>query len=140
MAMTATAHISRRTTPHQPRRTWRDRWNGFALRHFRSVQTATFQQLHDALPLTAPERHDLEAPAMEAAFMRLAVDHPDAVTPSDGGRQARDADRETTLLAACDLWFRDIHGPEHRWQPGTVASYHRLLDDVRAAFHPGGDA
>ncbi|MFD4258181.1 hypothetical protein ACFWR9_11260 [Streptomyces sp. NPDC058534] len=138
--MTAMTHISRRTTPRQPRPTLRARWDGFALRHFRRVQAATFQQLHDALPLTAPERHDLEAPALEAAFMRLAVDHPAEVTPSDGGPAARDADRETSLLAACDAWFRDNHGPEHSWHPTTIASYHRLMDDVRGAFHPGGDA
>ncbi|WND34010.1 hypothetical protein RI578_06740 [Streptomyces sp. BB1-1-1] len=137
--MTATMHIGRRTTPHRPRLTWRARWDAFALRHFRRVQAAEFRRLHDALPLAAPERHDMDAPALEAAFMRLAVDHPAAVTPSDGGPAARDADRETGLLAACDVWFRDIHGPQHRWQPGTVAAYHRLMDDVRHAFHPGGD-
>ncbi|MET9158243.1 hypothetical protein ABZX56_10985 [Streptomyces parvulus] len=138
--MTAMTHISRRTTPHHPRATLRARWNGFALKHFRRTQAATFQQLHDALPLAAPERHDLEAPALEAAFMRLAVDHPKEVTPSDGGPAARDADRETGLLAACDAWFRDTHGPQHRWPPQTIAAYHRLMTEVREVFHPGGEA
>lgn len=142
MAMTATMqHISRRTTPRQPRPTLRARWSAFVLRHSRHAQAAEFQRLHDALPLTAPERHDLDAPALEAAFARLAVDHPDRVTPADGGLLARDVDREQQLIATCDRWFREAHpGPEHRWHPMTVTSYQRLMADVRACFHPvGGD-
>ncbi|MEU7403847.1 hypothetical protein [Streptomyces sp. NPDC044948] len=138
--MTAMMHISRRTTPHHPRPTWRARWEAFRLRHSRGALDAYFEQARLARPVTDPHRHAWENPALEDAFNRLAADHPEAVTPADGGRQARDADRETTLLAACDTWFRDVHGPEHRWQPMTVASYHRLMDGVRAALHPGGDA
>ncbi|MEU3899790.1 hypothetical protein [Streptomyces sp. NPDC045251] len=137
--MTATTHISRRTTPRQPRPTLRARWDAFALRHFRRVQAATFQRMHDALPLTAPERYDLDSPGLKAAFARLAADHPDAITAAVD-RAALDADRETALLAACDAWFRDIHGPEHRWHPMTIAAYHRLMDDVRGALHPDGGA
>lgn len=137
--MTATLHIGRRTTEHRPLITLRQRWGAFALRHFRSVQTATFQRLHDGLPLDDPNRHSLDAPALEDAFARLAADHPDAVTPADGGLAARDTDREQLLLATCDAWFREIHGPEHRWSPRTITSYERLQADIRSCFHPGGD-
>lgn len=137
--MTAMAHISRRTTPHHPHGSLRERWDAFALRHFRRTQTAFFAELHDALPLTDPDRHALDAPALEDAFARLAVDHPEAVTPADGGQAARDADREVMLLAVCDRWFREAHaGPEHRWPPMTVVAHQRLMDNVRACFHPGG--
>lgn len=139
--MTATVHIGRRTTPHHPHLSLRERWDAFALRHFRRTQAAFFAELHDALPLSDPDRYALESPALEDAFARLAVDHPEAVTPSDGGQAARDADREQLLVATCDQWFREAHpGPEHRWHPDTIASYHQLMDEVRACFHPGGDA
>jgi hypothetical protein len=36
--------------------------------------------LHDALPLSDPDRHDLENPALEAAFRHQAADHADAIT------------------------------------------------------------
>ncbi|MFF3884105.1 hypothetical protein [Streptomyces sp. NPDC001914] len=136
--MTATMHIGRRITPLHPLATLRTRWNAFALAHFRRVQTAYFQQLHDALPLDDPDRHVLDAPAFEAAFAGLAVDHPDKVTPADGGQAARDADREQLLLAACDAWFREIHGPEHRWSPRLLSRYERLMVSVSTCFHPGG--
>jgi hypothetical protein len=140
MAMTATMHISRRTTPHHPHTSLRHRWHDFRLRHFRRVQTAYFQGLHDVLPLDDPDRHALDAPALEDAFAQLAADHADRVTPADGGAQARDADREVLLLATCDAWYRDIHGPEHRWSPRTTANYERLQASVRGCFHPGGEA
>ncbi|WP_155054532.1 hypothetical protein [Streptomyces blattellae] len=138
--MTATMHIARRTTPPGPLASLRESWAAFRLRHSRRVQTAYFQRLHDALPLDDPDRHDLEDPAVEHAFARLAADHPDTVTPADGGQAARDTDREQLLLAVCDAWFRDIHGPEHRWDPRTVATHGRLMADVRGCFHPGGAA
>ncbi|WP_432169120.1 hypothetical protein [Streptomyces sp. 1222.5] len=136
--MTATLHIGRRTTADHPRATLRERWDAFALRHFRRVQAVFFARLHDTLPLDDPDRHDLDAPALEAAFARLAADHPTSVTPADGGQAARDADREISLLAACDSWFRDVHGPEHRWGPRTCSQYNKLLADVIACFHPDG--
>ncbi|SMF86002.1 hypothetical protein [Streptomyces sp. Amel2xC10] len=137
--MTATLHIGRRTTPHHPRPSLRERWSTFILRHSRRAQTAFFAELHDALPLDDPDRHALDAPALEAAFAQLAADHPEPL-PADTGQAARDADREVLLLAVCDRWFRDAHaGPQHRWSPATVAAYQRLMDDVRDCFHPGGE-
>ncbi|MGW0583527.1 hypothetical protein ACWD25_48215 [Streptomyces sp. NPDC002920] len=139
--MTATVHIGRRTTPHHPSTSLREHWTGFVLRHSRRAQAAYFEQLHDALPLSDPDRHALDAPALEAAFAQLAADHPEAVTPADGGQAARDADRETLLLATCDRWFREAHpGPEHRWSPTTIVAYEQLMDGVRTCFHPGGEA
>lgn len=140
MAMTATMHIGRRTTQHHPHAALRERWAGFRLRHFRRTQTAYFQGLHDTLPLGHPDRHALDAPALEDAFAQLAADHAERVTPADGGTQARDNDREVLLLATCDAWYRDIHGPEHRWSPRTIANYERLQAGVRACFHLAGDA
>ncbi|HEY6116151.1 MAG TPA: hypothetical protein VI172_09355 [Candidatus Dormibacteraeota bacterium] len=141
MAMTATVHIGRRTTPHHPHTRLRDRWDAFALRHFRRTQVAFFAELHDALPLHDPDRHALEPLALEAAFADLAVAHPEAVTPADGGQAARDADRETLLLAVCDRWFREAHaGPQHRWAPDVIVAHQRLLDSVRGCFHPGGES
>ncbi|MFJ9114430.1 hypothetical protein ACIRJO_02655 [Streptomyces sp. NPDC102394] len=137
--MTATMPIARRTTPHHPPAGLRQRWNAFRLKHSRRTQTAYFTQLHDALPLDDPDRHALDAPALEDAFAQLAADHPEAVTPVDGGLTARDADREVLLLATCDAWFRDVHGPEHRWNARTIANYNRLQADVRGCFHPAGD-
>ncbi|MFI1767468.1 hypothetical protein ACH41H_36215 [Streptomyces sp. NPDC020800] len=137
--MTATAHIAApeigaaKTRPLTSLRTW---WASFTLKHSRRVQTATFQQLHDSLPLDDPDRYALESPALERALQQLAAEHGDRVTPADGGPSARDADREVALLAACDAWFRDAHGPERCWGPRTYARYTRLLDDVRAVFHP----
>lgn len=137
--MTATLHIGRRAVPHHPitgLRTW---WSSFTLKHSRRVQAATFQRLHDGLPLDDPDRYALESPEMERALQQLAADHPTAATPADGGPAAREKDREQLLLAACDAWFRDVHGPEHRWSPRTIASYERLQADVRACFHPDGE-
>lgn len=138
--MTATLHIGRRTTAHQPLARLRERWAAFALKHSRRAQAATFQRIHDALPLDDPDRHALDAPAMEAAFALLAADHPEAVTPADGGAMARSADHEQLLLATYDSWFREIHGPEHSWSPRTLARYQRLMAGVRDCFHPGGEA
>ncbi len=136
----ATMHISRRTTPRHPRTSLRERWNAFTLRHSRRTQAAYFAELHDALPLDDPDRHALDAPALEAAFAQLAADHPET-TLTDRVQAARDADRETLLLAVCDRWFRDAHaGPEHRWSPATLAAYNRLMADVHGCFHPGGEA
>ncbi|MFE2469777.1 hypothetical protein [Streptomyces mirabilis] len=138
--MTATMHISRRTTPHHPLTALRARWDAFQLRHNRRVQTVTFQRLHDTLPLDDPDRYALESPALERALQQLATDHGDLVTPTDGGALARDIDREQLLLATCDAWFRDLQGPEHRWSPRTLTAYNRLLADVRDCFHPSGGA
>jgi hypothetical protein len=46
------------------------------------VTTEEITALHDSLPLTAPDRHDLEDPALIAAFRHQASDHPDAVKAS----------------------------------------------------------
>lgn len=137
--MTAPLHIGRRTTLHHPRPSVRERWDSFALKHFRRTQAVYFTQLHDALPLHDPDRHYLDAPSLEEAFAQIAADHPEAVTPADGGQAARDIDREQLLVAVCDRWFREAYpGPEHRWPPATVSAYERLMADVRACFHPGG--
>lgn len=42
-----------------------------------------FTALHDSLPLSDPDRHDLEAPELESAFRHQASDHPDAVKASN---------------------------------------------------------
>lgn len=139
MTMTTTVPV-RRTIPHHPFPALRQRWATFQLRHSSRVQAATFQRMHDALPLDAADRHAMESPALEAALQQLAAEHGEAVTPAEGGTAARDADREQLLLAACDSWFRDIHGPEHRWQPPTIASYAQLMDSVHGWFRTGGDA
>lgn len=140
MAMTATAHIARRTTEHDDTlfAGLRKKLTAWGRRHSRRAQQAYFERLHDSLPLDDPDRYALEAPALERALQQLAVDHPDAVTPADGGALARDTDREQLLLATCDAWFRDVHGPEHRWSPRTITAYDQLLADVRSCFHPGG--
>lgn len=139
--MTATTHIARHTghdgTLFAGLRAKLAAWSR---RHSRRLQAAYFEQLHDSLPLDDPDRHALESPAAEQAFAYLAIAHGNLVTPADGGTAARDADRETLLLAACDAWFREVHGPEHRWSPRTIATYTRLLDGVRTCFHPGGEA
>lgn len=136
--MTATMHIGRRTTPLHPLTTLRGRWNAFRLRHFARVQDAYFQALHDALPLDDPDRHALDAAALEARFASLAIDHPEAVVPAGDDELARSIDREQLLLATCDAWFREVHGPEHRWSPRLVARYERLMVSISACFHPGG--
>ncbi|WAZ20233.1 hypothetical protein STRCI_001334 [Streptomyces cinnabarinus] len=133
--MTAPLHIGRRTTPHHPTTGLRERWNAFKLRYLRGTQNRYFAALHDSLPLDDPDRHHLEAPALEAAFANLAAANPHRVTPT-----VRDADREQSLLATCDLWFRDIHGPEHRWDPRTITAYNQLMGGIRTVFHPGGEA
>ncbi|MCI3277472.1 hypothetical protein [Streptomyces cylindrosporus] len=139
--MTATLHIGRRTTPHHPLTGLRARWETFQLKRSRRVQTATFQRLHDALPLDNMDRHALDAPALESAFADLAADHPDTVTPADGGSAAREADREQLLIALRDHAFREAHPtPEHGWSPEVVAAHQRLIADVHACFHPGGDS
>ncbi|MEU1596160.1 hypothetical protein ABZ468_25705 [Streptomyces sp. NPDC005708] len=134
--MTATTHIAAApygaATP-RPLTGLRARWDAFALKHSRRVQLATFQQLHDGLPLDDPDRHAMEAPALEDAFAHLAIDYPGEVAHA----AMRPADHAQQLLAACDAWFRDVHGPEHRWSPRTVAAYDRLMADVRACFPSG---
>lgn len=139
--MTATAHIAQRTAHTGTLFAGlREKLTAWRRRHSRRLQAAYFEQLHDSLPLDDPDRYALETPAVEQAFARLAIAHGDLVTPVDGGTAARDADRETHLLAACDTWFREIHGPEHRWSARTISAYNRLLDGVRTCFHPGGEA
>ncbi|MGW6292435.1 hypothetical protein [Streptomyces sp. NPDC055058] len=141
MAMTATMHIGRRTTEHPPLTGLRAWWQTVRLRYSQSARDAYFERARLARPVTDPNRHAWDSPVLEDAFARLAADHPDAVTPADGGSPATAADREMQLLAVCDRWFREAHpGPEHRWHPMVVASYQRLMNDVRGAFHPGGEA
>jgi hypothetical protein len=140
MAMTVTLHIGRRITPQRPITGFRARWKAFTLRHSPRAQAAFFARLHDTLPLDDPDRHALDAPALEEAFARLAATHPEAVTPADGGTAAREADREQLLLATCDAWFRDAHGPQHYWDPRTIAAYDQLMAGVRSCFHPGGES
>lgn len=137
--MTATLHIGRRTTPHHL--SLRERWGTFRLRHSRRAQNVYFGRLHDSLPLLDPDRHALDSPALEGAFARLAAEHPDAVVRADVVPLPRDRDREQLLVATCDRWFREAHpGPEYRWSPNTIASYQRLLADVRECFHQDGTA
>lgn len=134
--MTATMHIGRRTTPHHL--SLRERWGTFRLRHSRRAQNVYFDRLHDSLPLTNPDRHALDSPALEGAFAQLAA-HPAAVFVADCELAERDINREQLLVAACDRWFREAHpGPEHRWSPTTITSYQRLLADVRECFHQDG--
>ncbi|MFB7596937.1 hypothetical protein [Streptomyces sp. NPDC056160] len=139
--MTATMHIGRRTTPHQPLTGLRTWWAGFQLRHSRRALDSYMERARLARPVTDPHRHAWDNPALEEAFARLAADHPEAVTPADGGLVALDADREQLLLAVCDRWFHEAHpGPEHRWHPMTIATHAKLMDGVRACFHSGGAA
>lgn len=134
MAMTATMHISRRTTSHHPLASLRARWAAYTQRRAQCAQAAYFQRLHDALPLDAPDRHDLDAPALEDAFARLAISHPDEVVESG----MRTADHEQLLLAARDEWFRHAHpAPEHRWSPEERAAYDALMATVHRS-RPGG--
>ncbi|MBP5875714.1 hypothetical protein PV360_36940 [Streptomyces scabiei] len=137
----ATLHIARRTTPHQPPTALRTWWTALQLRHSHRARTAYFTRLHDALPVDAPDRHALDAPAIEDAFARLAIDHPQAVTPADGGTPAHDADREALLIAVCDRWFREVYpAPDHLWSMDTIDAHIRFLADIRACFNPGGDS
>lgn len=138
--MTATVHVVRRTVPHHPLPLLRARWNALQLRHSRRALNMYFERARQLRPAADPDRHAWESPAIEDAFALLAAGHPETVTPADGGTAARDADREQLLLAACDVWFREIHGPEHSWSPRTTASYGQLLSGVRDCFHPGGAA
>jgi hypothetical protein len=134
----APANGAAQTRPLTGLRTW---WASFTLRHSRRVQEATFQRLHDRLPLDDPDRYALESPALKRALQQLAADHPEAVTPTDGGPAACETEREQLLLAVCDRWFHEAHpAPEHLWTPEVIATYQRLLADVRACFHPGGGA
>ncbi|WP_435610931.1 hypothetical protein [Streptomyces sp. C10-9-1] len=138
--MTATAHLARRSSHHPVRALL----TTLLLPRSRRVQARYFERLRTTLPLTDPDRHDLESPAAEAAFARLAVDHPDKVTPASGDQAA--ADRTQYLLAVCDVWFREAHGPEHTWSPQTLAAYTRLLRAVQQVDGPaarpvhGGEA
>lgn len=139
--MTATMPISRRTTPHHPLTGLRTWWEAARLRHSRRALNTYFEHARLARPVTDPDRHAWENPALEDAFARLAADHPHAVTPADGGPGALDAEREQLLLAVCDAWFHETYpAPEHRWSPDVIASYQRLIADVRGCFHPGGAA
>lgn len=138
--MTATMPISRRTTHHAHTglRTW---WETIQLRHSRRALDAYFERARLARPVTDPNRHAWESPALEDAFVRLAAANPQAVTPADGGPAALDAEREQLLLAVCDAWFHETYpAPQHRWTPDVIAAYQRLIADVRACFHPGGEA
>lgn len=138
--MTATVHVDRRTVPHHPLTVLRAGWNALQLRYSRRALETYFERARLRRPVTDPNRHAWESPAIEDAFAGLAADHPEAVTPADGGEAARDADREQLLLAACDAWFRDIHGPEHSWNPRKIAAYGQLMHGIRACFHPAGGA
>ncbi|MEO3978829.1 hypothetical protein [Streptomyces sp. CAU 1734] len=61
-----------------------------ATKHIAAPRTnppaADLEALRTALPLTDPDRHDLEDPRAEAAFAALAAAHPERVTPA--GRPA----------------------------------------------------
>ena len=128
--MAATMRVTaRRTTSHHPLHARLAAW---LLPYSRRAQTVYFERVRAALPVTNPDRHDLENPATEAAFARLAITHPDRVTPADGGQPARLADHEQQLLALCDAWFRDSHGPERSWSPQMITAYTKLLDSVHA--------
>lgn len=48
---------------------------------------AELVQAASQLPLSDPDRHDLETPEAEAAFAHLAIDHPDAVEASNETRR-----------------------------------------------------
>ncbi|WDO09908.1 hypothetical protein ME763_31965 [Streptomyces murinus] len=139
--MTATLHISRRTTQHHPLTSVSTWWANFRLRHSQRALDTYVETARLALPAADYYRHAWENPVLEAAFAGLAADHPEAVTPSDGGMLARDADREQLLLAVCDLWFRDAHpAPEYQWAPEVIAAHQRLMNDIRTCFHPTGGA
>jgi hypothetical protein len=90
-----------------------------------------FRTLHDALPLDDADRHDMEPPALAAAFTALAADHPNAVTPADGGDAARDVDRLQLLLAFADVQPADTHG----YAPRLLAAHAHLGRTL-----PGGAA
>ncbi|MGW7355144.1 hypothetical protein ACWGI0_00235 [Streptomyces sp. NPDC054802] len=127
-----THHVAGRTTSHHLLTTIRSGLAAWTLRHSRRAQAGYFERLRTSLPVLDPDRHALESPAVEDAFAHMAIAHPDKVTPADGGQAARSIDREQQLLAACDAWFREAHGPERAWPPATIAAYNRLLDDVHA--------
>ncbi|MFJ4365119.1 hypothetical protein ACIP4S_13305 [Streptomyces chartreusis] len=132
--MTATVHIGRRTTPHHPFASLRARWEAYTQRRTQRTQAAYFQRLHDTLPLDDPDRHDLDAPALEAAFAGLAISHPDEVAATT----MRTADHEQLLLAARDEWFRHAHpAPEHRWSPEERAAYEALMATVHRSRPDG---
>ncbi|MCM1977179.1 hypothetical protein [Streptomyces sp. G1] len=121
--MTATKHISRRTTPPCP-----------------STEPAAsdvdLEALRLSLPLDDPDRHALEDPAVEDAFAHLAIDHPVQVAVAC----MRAVDREQLLLTALDAWFLTVYGPQQQWDAQTLALFDRLAADVRSAFRRGGDA
>ncbi|MFF7966702.1 hypothetical protein ACFZC3_15210 [Streptomyces sp. NPDC007903] len=79
--MTATLHIGRRTARHRRPSGFRVRLEDFVLRHSARAMDAYLERVRLARPVTDPHRHALEAPALEAAFARLAAEHPEAVTP-----------------------------------------------------------
>lgn len=140
--MTATLHISRRTTPHHTPLAALTGWLTGRLRRrpaasLPDVAALDIEVLRLSLPLTDPDRHALEDPAVEDAFAHLAIDHPTEVAVSC----MRDADRQTLLLGIVDDWFRHAHqAPEHRWPPQVVAEHKQLLACVRACFHTGGES
>ncbi|MEV6791308.1 hypothetical protein AB0M87_04750 [Streptomyces sp. NPDC051320] len=130
--MTATTHIAaRRINRSQPKHRRDGRLTAFLLRHSRRVQARYFESMRQALPVADPFRHDLENRAYEDLFAHLAIDHPDLVTPADGGEAAAAADHQVLLLALCDEWFREAFGPERTWSPQTIARYQRLQTIVR---------
>lgn len=48
------------------------------------VAADALRLLHDRLPLDDRDRHDLDDPATERGFARLAAEHPEACTLADG--------------------------------------------------------
>ncbi|NUR04354.1 MAG: hypothetical protein HOY79_49975 [Streptomyces sp.] len=109
---------------------------GFRRRSY-GVPPADVEALRLSLPLNDPDRHALEAPALEDAFAHLAADHPAQVAVAS----MRDADRQELLLAIVDDWFRHAHpAPTHRWPAPVRAEHELLLDAVRACFHSAGGA
>lgn len=118
---------------HHPITGLRAGLTGWMLRHSRRAAARFFERLRTSLPVTDPDRHFLENPVLEDRFAHLAIDHPDAVTPADGGATAAQADDTTLAVAMCDAWFREAHGPEQTWSPQTLATYQRLLSGVRSA-------
>lgn len=126
--MAATTQPLVRRSSHHPVRTLLTR---LLLPHSRRVQDRYFEHLRTTLPAAAQDRHDLESPATEAAWARLAIDHPDKCTLVE---PLPSRDREQQLLAACDGWFREAYGPEPAWSAETVIAYGLLMGDVRNTF------
>ena len=43
------------------------------------AELAALRALHDRLPLSDPDRHDLDDPQLADAFAHLAMDHPENI-------------------------------------------------------------